>query len=281
MMMKREMGWPAIVTLALVGQASLAHGATVPVTDWVIHNGAGTVDNPSTNSPSVTPADASLVLMAPFSAANLANDGDFVKVSATLTLETRSGDSLGETGLNTQLRMGLFDGPAGPVVAEDTPNTGIIIEYSDIPAGGLIREQPSAVQANPFVSPTNIGNGVQDAGDDHIQGSDIGPVLFELKLTRNGGMLDIAGQISGTDSVSGNPYLSTYTVTGHSPVGFSYDRVGLFFGPRADGDLGTTNPDFTATLHNVIVSTPEPSSCLLAAILAFGGAMVSRRRAAW
>ncbi len=270
----------SIAAIVVIGQASLTYGASMPVTGWVIHNGTGSVDSPGTNSPSFTPADNSLVAMAPFEGVQLLNDGDFVKVKATLSLETRSGDSVNETGLNTQVRIGLFDGPAGPVVGSDFPNTGIIIEYSDVPAGGLIREQTSLTQVNPFVSPTNIGNGIQDSGDDHIQGTDIGLMTFELMLTRNAGLLDINGQISGTDSATGNPYVSTYMLSGYSPVGFNYDRVGFFFGPRVDGNLGTTNPDFTATLGNVVVSVPEPSTCWCVASMLLGGVFSSRRRCA-
>ena len=281
-MLNRNWAWAPIVAIAVFGPASLAHGTTIPVTGWDVHNGTATVTDGTTNSPSFKPADDSLVVMAPFGDIPLLNDGDYVTLNATLNLGMRnsSGDSVGETGLNTQLRIGLFDGPAGAVAADDFANPGFIIEYSDAPAGGLIREQTSLTQTNPFVSPTNIGNGVQDSGDDHIQGTDIGPVDFTLTLTRNSGMLDISGQISGTDSTNSNPYLSTYSVTGYAPVSFAYNRVGFFFGPRVDGDKNTTDSNFTGTLNDVTVTTnvPEPGCGVLFALFALGGVVMTGSR---
>jgi hypothetical protein len=212
--------------------------------------------------------------MAPFSAVTLANDGDFVQGRTTLTLDARTANT-GINALNTQLRVGLFDGPAGTVVANDIPNVGFIIEYSNAATGGLIREQTSAVQTNPFTSPTNIGNGAPDAGGDSIQGANPGAVTFDLKLTRNGGKLDLVGTISGTDSVSGNPYISNFTVLGYSSATFpadtsvTFNRIALFLGPNVDAT--------SATLSDSSVTTvPEPASLALAT-MAVGGAMVTRR----
>ena len=149
------------------------------------------------------------------------------------------------------MRIGLFDGPAGAVALEDTPNLGFIIEYSR--TGGLIREQADSAQTNPFNSPTtDIGSGTS-SGTEAIQGADIGPVDFEMTLTRNSGLLDITGKISGTDSVSGNPYLATYSALGYaSTVGFDFNRVGFAFRNNVNAPSGT--------LNNVTIITPEPDS---------------------
>ena len=270
MKIKRNLIWPAIAALMVWGQVEQAPGAILPVTGWEVHNGTSVVTDGGTNSPTFTPADDFMTVMGTFPETSLVNDGDFVTVRTTLTLATRTA-ATGLNALNTQLRIGLFDGPAGPVVADDVPNVGIIIEYSR--TGGLIREQADTAQTNPFVSPTaDIGSGTS-SGSSAIQGADIGPVNFELTLTRNSGLLDITGKITGTDSVSGDPYLATYSALGHtSGVGFDFNRVAFAF----QGNVNAPN----GTLNNVTIITPEPTSCVLAGIALIGcGALPRRSRA--
>jgi hypothetical protein len=279
MAMYRIMTAAAIVALTIVANATLAHGDIVaPVTGWVVHNGTSTVSAGGTNSPTFTAAD-NITVMGTFTGVNLANNGDFAKLTTTLTLGTRTANT-GVNGLRTQLRIGLFDGPAGVVVANDIPNTGFIIEYENMAAGGLIREQQSLTQTNPFTSPVNIGNGVQDAGGDSIQGADPGPVVFELTLTLNAGKIDLTGKISGTDSVSLNPYLSTYSRLGYTPVGFVYDRVGFFFGGNVDAPNGTLN-EVLVTTGNVF-AIPESRFGMLTVALMMGAVMTGLKvRRAW
>jgi hypothetical protein len=226
----------------------------------------------------MTPAD-NVVVMGTFTPIELFKTGDSIKVTTTLTVGTRT-TNLGANSLNTQLRIGLFDGPGAPgaVVVDDTPNTGFIIEYSNLAAGGLIRRQDNTGQVNPFVGPTNIGNGVQDTGGDAIRGANLGPVLFELMLTRNGSLINLSGTISGTDSSNGNPYSSSFTATNQltAPNGFIFDRVGFFFGANVDGPNGTLNN------VNITAVIPEPGSVIVfALVMAAGGAgwWKSNRRA--
>lgn len=268
MKMNRNMACPAIVAVAMVAAASLAHGAliTTPVTGWEVHNGTSTVTNGGTNAPTFTPGD-NITVMAPFSDIELANDGDYVKFTTALTMSGRS--TTGANTLNTQLRIGLFNGPAGAVVANDIPNVGFIIEYTNQPAGGLIREQTSATQTNPFTGPTNIGNGTADS--DSIAGANPPPVNLELTLTRIAGKLDLTGQISG-----GN-HLANYSVTGYSSATFpmdgefNFNRIGLFLGDGVNAA--------SASLSDALITTnvPEPSSCIFAATAAVGGALIGRR----
>ena len=138
-----------------------------------------------------------------------------MSLNDTLNVSTRATNT-GTNALNTQLRFGIFDDNTNGGTVSASPNVGFIIEYSNVVAGGLIREQQSTVQTSPFVSPTNLGNGTQDSGADSLQGANIGPVVFNLTLTRVAGKLNLTGTISGTDSVSGNPYLQNYSAAGIS-----------------------------------------------------------------
>lgn len=269
------------VAIALWGPlagGSLAYSAAIE--GWTVHNFSGSAPTIAGTpaAPTITPAD-DVVVMAPFSPVTLVNDGDSITVSTVLELRQRS--TVGINSLNTQLRFGLFNGPPGPVSADDAPNLGFIIEYSNAAAGGLIREQQSAAQTNPFVSPANIGNGSQDAGADSIQGANPGPVQFELTLTRNGGLIDLSGSISGTDSVSNNPYLASYAATGYNSANFpangafTFSRIGLFLG----GNVNAAD----AVLRDSAVSTnvPEPSTMSLlaaASLLLLSGSRGGRVR---
>jgi hypothetical protein len=255
-----------VIAVLMVASVPTTRGDTVtPVTGWAVHNGTSTVGG-TASDPTFTPGD-NLTLMAPFSAFTLTNDGDFIEAQTTMTLNTRTANT-GTNALNTQLRFGLFNGPSGAIVSSDIPNNGFIIEYANLNAAspntnGRISEQTSAIQVNPFTSPTQIGNGTQDVGSDSIYGANPGPVTFDLRLTRNGGKIDLTGTITGTDSGSGNPYISTYSVPGYSSAtfpadgAFTFNRIGLFLGANADA----TN----AALANSSVTTPEPAP---AAVLA-------------
>ena len=267
MNVKYQQALTAIVALAMTALAPLAHGAIVsPITGWAVHNGSSTPGGTPSN-PTFTPGD-NITLMAPFDDIELANDGDYVEVSVDLTMNNRS--TTGVNTLNTQLRIGMFDGPAGVIVANDVPNLGFIIEYTNQGAGGLIREQESALQTSPFILPTNIGNGTADS--DSIAGANPPLVTFVLRMTRNAGELDLTG------SITGGSHLANYSVTGHSSTNFpangtfNFNRIGLYLGD------GVNAAD--ASLANAVVETnvPEPQSICLAALAAFGCFAVRSRR---
>ena len=247
--------------------------ATLPasaatISGWDVHNGTSTVGG-TASAPTFTAAD-NITAMAPFDTVTLDDDGDFVEVSTTVNVTGRT--SVGVNSLNTQLRLGIFRGPAGAVVASDIPNQGFLIEYANVAAGGLIREQQSATQVNPFTSPVNLGNGTQDAGADSIQGANPGPVTLTLKLTRNAGLFDLSGTISGVDSVSGNPYLANYTLNGINTASFlaggasAFNRIGLFLGDSVNG----ASAILTDSVVNTNTNVPEPAAVLLAATAMVG-----------
>ena len=255
---------------ALVASARVVQAATF--SDWMVHNGSSTVGG-TANNPTFTAGD-NITVMAPFSDVTLANDGDYVEVSTILTMNTRTGTSA--NALNTQLRLGVFGTPNATLTASDFPNNGFIIEYSNLAAGGLIREQQSLVQTNPFTSPVNLGNGSQDSGGDSIQGANPGPVTFTLRMTRNAGKLHLTGSITGTDSVTTNPYLANYSVSGISSTNFpndgafKFNRIGLFLGDNVNA-ASASLADSTVTTN-----VPEPASFALIGIL-FSGLLIAPR----
>ena len=271
--MKCNLIVPALVALVALISAPAARSATIPVTGWIVHNGTSTVGG-TTSAPTFTPGD-NVTLMAPFTDVTLASDGDFVEASTTLTMNTRTGTGINT--LNTQLRFALLDNSASALLTpSDFPNVGYTIEYSNVAAGGLIREQTSTTQTSPFNGPTSIGNGTQDSGADSIQGANPGAVTFDIKLTRNAGKLDLVGFISGTDSVS-NQYLANFTASGLSSANFpangafTFNRLALFLGDNVNAA--------SASLSDSVVNTnvPEPATCIFAVILASVGIMKVRR----
>lgn len=271
MKLKCNYGIPAIAVFATIAIAPWTKAAmfTMPVEGWVVHNGSNTIAGAGTDSPTFTTGD-NITAMGTFPEIELKNDGDYLTFSTQLTMTGRS--TIGAATLNTQLRIGLFDGPDGAVVGPptpDTPNLGFIIEYNAA-AAGLIREQQNTLQANPFTSATNIGT-ASPADTDTIAGANPPPVDFVLTLTRSGGMLDLTGQISG-----GN-HLANYSKTGITSVNFpldgifSFNRVGLFLG---DG-VNSTTANLSGS--KVVTNVPEPASGLLAAIMTIGGLLARRR----
>ena len=215
--------------------------------------------------------------MGRFRSTELEDDGDYVHLKTTLTLVRPSTSSnLGPNALNTQLRIGLFDGP-DVAVAPGQINTGIFIVYANnVMAQDVNRRMRFQTGGtNPFAGTNDIGNsGSLDPGGDTLQGQNVGPVDFELKLTRNNDAIDIFGRISGTNSADGDPYVSDYAHIGFIPagVGFKFDRAGFFFGNNVDGTGATLSR------VRVITNVPEPTSLLLAASTVLGGVLMARWR---
>jgi hypothetical protein len=272
MRLKGNFVWLAMAVLAVSAVGSIVQGATftLPVEGWAVHNGSSTVDNTEADSPIFDDGD-NITAMGTFPEIELVNDGDYLTFTTELTMLGRS--TTGPATLNTQLRVGLFNGPDGPVVGPptpDTPNLGFIIEYTAAGSnGGLIREQTDSAQGSPFVLANQIGNGSVD--NDTIAGANPPPVLFELTLTRNGGALDLTGKISG-----GN-HEANYSVSGHSsatfPVNgtFGFNRVGLFLGD------GVNSTSASLDEARIITNVPEPGAIVLVATFAICIALLKRR----
>lgn len=277
----------AMAATALTFEVHHTRGDVVtPVTGWVVHNGSSGFSGATaaTNSPVVVPADNLVQVMAAFSAVQLINDGDFVTLKLRLTMPVvRAGDSLGANSLNTQLRVGLFNG-GSTVSFEDTGMTGFYFEYSNQMAAasyGNARELTNTATNSPLASGNTIGtppSGGTTNGNS-ISGANFPATDFELTLTKNGSNVDFAGSISAPTV----PYTQAFNILNYAPAAAGFDhtfnRVGFFFGPRVDGNLGTTNANFTAVLNDVTVTTgnvnaiPESPYGILAVAIIMGAVL--------
>ena len=177
MQLIRQLGFSALA-IALVVSANNSRAATIPVTGWIVHNGTSTVGG-TPSDPTFT-AGNNITLMAPFSDVTLANDGDFIEGKTTLTLNTRTAN-LGMNTLNTQLRFALLSTTNATLTAGDFPNMGLTMEYSNFAAGGLIREQSSTTQTNPFTSPTTDRQRRAGCGRRFDSRANPGPITFDLQ----------------------------------------------------------------------------------------------------
>ncbi len=268
--------------LAIAAWAPLADAASIPVTGWVVHNtnGAITVTDGNTNSPKFTAADVAsdiMTLMAPFDAVTLANDGDYIKLTTTLSMANRS--TTGVNTLNNNLRFGLFDGPGSPVVAEDAPNYGFFAQYANSNQTHLKVQAQETAATSPMdttfttIGSVALGNVTADPEDSSIEGAN--PTAdYEMIITRSGGKLNITGKISGGD------YLSTFAVTDHSSTvfpadgSFTFDRVGFYLGNNVNARDGSTFSNVTIETN---VEIPEPGSMVLLVSSLIGIPLMKRR----
>src|SRR5687767_3059711 len=79
-----------VLAIIVVASASWANAAvTTDVTGWAVHNGTATVPSGPASNPTFAGAD-NMTLMAPFDAVTLANNGDFIEATTTLTMTSRT-----------------------------------------------------------------------------------------------------------------------------------------------------------------------------------------------
>jgi hypothetical protein len=140
----------------------------------------------------------------------------------------------------------------------------MIIEYSN--AGGLIREQQSTSQTNPFNSPTNTGSTGTPSGGS-IQGADPNPAVFSMTLYRIGNALNLTGSITGQDNVSMQPIASSFTLTNWTPITFTFDRVGFFFSNNA---IAASTALGNVTVTTGTIDVPESRYGMLSVSLLMG-----------
>lgn len=286
MIIKQRIRCALFAALAIAVLAPVSRGdVVVPInaSGWVVHNGTAAVGG-TTDSPTFTPGDL-ITVMAPFSGVSLASDGDYLTVSTNLTLTART--TTGVNTLNTQLRFGVFNGPAGAVVAGDTSNLGFIAQYANLAQTHLKVFAPTTVNADPMlnsilgtaIGSTALSNVTADPENDSIQGANP-TAFFTMTLKRMNGKLDISGQISGGD------YLSTFNVQQFTstvfPEGgtFTFNRLGFLLGDGVNAGVGMTPGG--ATYSNVSILTnvaivPESRFVALSAATAAGAALACNR----
>jgi hypothetical protein len=261
----------------------------VPVTGWVVHNGTGSFagSSSSTNSPALAVAD-NQTIMAPFAGFKLQNDQDFVKVTATLALGSRT-SNLNANNLNTQLRIGLFQGTNPTIAAGDSGYNGFLTTYSNQLASGSygnLGEQTNSGQTSPLTNFSVVGTAPSagtDVGGDTISGANPISADFVLTLTRNGSNLDIHSEVNSAQF----NYSQVADFTGYTPQtpGFDFNtftlnRVGFFFGNNVDGVNGGSLNDVNVTFGNLAAVPESPFGMLFLALVLGGAVAVKQWRSA-
>lgn len=247
-----------VLTIVLASQPAQSVGATIPVENWVAVVGSASVSNSTSSSPSFAPSGSATTIggnqvIGIFERISLA-DGDHIRASGTVYLERTGSQLENDNQMNTQIRIGLFEGDETVPLA--TGNNGIIAEYR-----GPLRQIDDPTQAGPFGAAA-MNDGFGDSGipvGEFIKGTPVS-ASFDLLITRDGNNLDITSTIT-----NGSNYTQHHSVEDYAPLlatgfDFSFNRVGFLLGANASATL--------AQLQNVTVTTNVPEPVLGISLLA-------------
>ena len=253
----------------LTGPAALAAPITGP---WMnaLGQGDGPITGADTNSPVVGDGSSnsaeSEMLDSPFSAITLANSGDRVVFSATVTL-TGTVNSPASSGTpRTQFRFGLFDGDD---VDDDTGWVGYLMTNAHgngTPAGTLGRKPVGNTTTYLSTMGQNVLTSTQ--GDGSVFNDDT--YTLAMTIQRVGDALELFGSITGTATTNFSQSLTATDATASTLGTFTFDHVGFLMGGNLDADRAAfSNVDVT------FIPVPEPAG---AAVLVLGAAGLLKRR---
>ena len=239
--------------IELTGSGS-TFGGTSPVEDWVTIAGDTLYNNNSagTNSPEADDADGDTIA-ANFSPVTLANDGDFIELTGSVTFDTAMrGD---------QFRWGLYDGDDSlTVIGQDSPAWNGYFAFAPritSPFAGRLFSHVGAAGTNPasVAASTQLGtdaiSGTNTYGNSTVPGNI--PLNFSLRVEKTGSnTADVTGHIDNGDpnvlSVTG-----TESVSGATLSTLSFDSAAFFMGSQfGDGN--------DATFSNIEVTTGSGAS---------------------
>ena len=281
--MKKHLGNATLVALAMLGLvlgASVAGAATIPVTGWGnVFGGPGTftAGTEATNSPELVgdPNAAAVdVIGANYTAATLANDGDFIELTGSVTFAT---DMRGD-----QFRWGLYDGDVPlftPMVAMPSGWQGYFAfapRISSPFAGRLFSIDGTMGTATVPVS-TSAVNGATQLGSDAISGTNNygankvpggTPLNFGFRVQKTPSGADVTAFIND-GAVGDLDVTGTQPVSGATLRTLDFDSVVFFMG----GQFGAGN---VSTFSNVEITTgniPEPASFVLLG-MGIGGVLI-------
>jgi acetyl esterase/lipase len=220
--------------LVSLGYLPEPHDAPVPATGWVTVSGnaAFGAGSAATASPVTTDADDDAIA-AGFAPVNL-TEGEFIRLSGTVTLNAPLAED--------KLRIGLFDGD-NPVTAGD--GGGYQGIWAGVPAGNAsVIASGNGTGLHPFNPSTTLGP-VPAASS--LPGNT--PIHFSLMLARNGGKLDIA--VSFHDGASYRPSQNLLNLTSSS---FTFDSAAFWL----DGATQASFTNIRITTGPALPSLPPP-----------------------
>lgn len=224
--------------LVSLGWLADPHGAPQPATGWAtIFGDAGfAAGSETTSSPLTTDADGDGI------AANVAPlvlaDGEFVRVTGTVTFDAPL------TGSN--FRVGLFDGD-DPVTAGD--GTGYAGLWSEAPATAdtNIALGDGTGASHPFETATATVLGPVPAADSTVPAGT--PVAFDLMIARNGNALDIT-----TSFRDGASYRPEQNLLNQPVTAFGVNSVAFLM----TGNLNATSGSFNSVEVTSGTALPVP-----------------------
>jgi hypothetical protein len=248
----------------------VASGAfAVPVIGpWTNAQGDGPISGGDTNSPVVgngsNNSAAGEMVDSPFPAVTLANPGDKVVFSGTVTLTGTVNSPAGTGTPRTQFRFGLFDGD------DLGDNTGWVGYYmsnahgTGTPAGTLARKPVG-----------NTSLYMQTGGQDSLASTQGNGTVFNddtytlnMTIERVGNDLAVSGAITGTAATGFTQTLSALDTTASTLGTYTFDHLGFLIANNIAADQASfSNLDVT------FVAVPEPVTASVVALAAIGLAM--------
>ena len=219
----------------LLTDSGSTFGGTSPVEGWVTITGDAGFSGGSaaTNAPVTTDADGD-VIAANFNTTTLANDGDFIELTGSISLDVPL--------VAEQFRWGLFDGD-NPVTAGDG---GDYVGYwigapLTNPSFGRLGSADGS-GTNPFSSSATTQLATASGTEPVVAANT--PLAFVLTIVKNGANANVSGSI--TDGAAYNVTWSV-TDTAPSPGSLTYDSAAFLMGGSLDGGA--------ATFSNIEVTT--------------------------
>ena len=214
----------ALAVLGLALGASIAGATTtVPVTGWkaLLDGGADPIaflgGSEATNSPSYSNA-VSKVIAGNFTPATLANDGDFIRLTGSVSF------SLGVPE-DKAFRWGLFDGDDPVVAGDGTGYVGYMVEMPVQFAGNVRLRSGDGTGNIPFSSSAFVDDlGPASPENLPVGGSITGGTVLDFTLTivKDGATADVSASVT-----DGADYLAKWSADGATPFpgSFTYDSI--------------------------------------------------------
>ncbi len=252
-----------VIFLAAAFVASTPAHAALVTGPWALGQGAATLTNENTASPTVgdgtaNNADATSVYSS-FSSVTLSNVGDKITLAGTVTLSSIVANRAND------FRWSLYDAAGSP----DTSGwLGYIVGNSNATTNSNLWERVNPNTGIVMATGSGAANVIHNtSGSPGVQfASDTFDLIFSLERTALGGLLINSSLLRTSDSVQFG-LISAFTDT--TPETYTFNRVGFLASGNLDADqVQFSNVDLTFV--------PEPSAALLGCLASL--VLLRRRR---